>query len=103
MNIKTQTSQSAIDAFLAKGKTIKKCPAREGAARSLRNLSKAAEKAAEAGQAPNVLSRRHGGLMDQSAAERAAARERALYSSDENRAEREMEQAAEDRYEALFG
>ena len=78
---------SALAAFLAKGGSVTKCPARDGNATPLRQLRRQADVAMEAGQAVNVLARDASGRVDPSA----DARE---YSAVESASECAHEQAA---------
>lgn len=85
-NIKKQTSADAIAAFLANGGKVTKCPAGEANATPLRKLRQRSERAAEAGQAANVLARRGDRIVDPSAEERS-------YQASENAYERMAEEA----------
>ena len=83
----SNTTTDAMAAFLARGGTVKKCPAAEGNATPLRKLRRMANEAMEAGQSPNVLARDSSGRIDPSA----SARE---FEAIERDAERSSEQAA---------
>jgi hypothetical protein len=84
-NVKKQNSD-AIAAFLAKGGKITKCPDGKANATPLRKLRQRSERAAEAGQAANVLARRGNEIIDPSAEERS-------YQASESAYERMAEEA----------